>query len=558
MKVLILGGYGVFGGRLAELLAGEARLTLLIAGRSYKKAQTFCETVKAQATLTPQVFNRDVGVREQLEAINPDLVADASGPFQDYGDDPYRVVKACITLGIPYMDLADGSDFVRNIRQFDNDARAKNIFILSGVSSYPVLTAAVTRKLAQGMAQVNSITAGIAPSPYAGVGLNVIRAIASYSGKPVKLIYRKGPDIGYSMLDNMRYTVCPPGMLPLHNKRFSLVDVPDLQVLPELWPGLDSIWMGAAPVPEILQRMLNVLAWLVRLKIIPTLSPYAGLFYQAINIMRWGEHRGGMFVAIKGIRKDGREATRSWHLLAEGDDGPFIPSIAMEAIIRHMLEGKKPAPGARAAVNDLELEDYDALFKRRTIYTGFRGVTPLPPDAPLYQRVLEGAWPQLPEPIRSMHALKNSLRVKGIASVERGRHPLARFIADTMGFSHTGENIPVQVDFRVKNGKEIWKRNFAGYTFLSVQSEGKGRYQGLLAERFGPLTFGLALVLKNQKLHLTVRRWSVFGIPMPLFLAPSGDSYEHCEDGKFHFHVEITLPLIGRIVHYRGWLTPSS
>ena len=29
-KILILGGYGVFGGRLAQLLAADARLTLII------------------------------------------------------------------------------------------------------------------------------------------------------------------------------------------------------------------------------------------------------------------------------------------------------------------------------------------------------------------------------------------------------------------------------------------------------------------------------------------------------------------------------------------------
>jgi KR domain. len=38
MKVLILGGYGTFGGRLAQLLADESSATLIIAGRSYEKA----------------------------------------------------------------------------------------------------------------------------------------------------------------------------------------------------------------------------------------------------------------------------------------------------------------------------------------------------------------------------------------------------------------------------------------------------------------------------------------------------------------------------------------
>jgi uncharacterized protein YbjT (DUF2867 family) len=39
MKVLVLGGYGTFGGRLVRLLADCPQLTLLVAGRSGAKAR---------------------------------------------------------------------------------------------------------------------------------------------------------------------------------------------------------------------------------------------------------------------------------------------------------------------------------------------------------------------------------------------------------------------------------------------------------------------------------------------------------------------------------------
>ena len=69
--------------------------------------------------------------------------------------------------------------------------------------------------------------------------------------------------------------------------------------------------MGAGPVPEILHRMLNGLAWLVRWKIIPTLLPFATLFHHVINMVRWGEHRGGMFVHVAGINDAGEQTERS-------------------------------------------------------------------------------------------------------------------------------------------------------------------------------------------------------------------------------------------------------
>ena len=553
LKILIIGGYGIFGGRLAKLLADEAALTLIIAGRSRVKAQAFCNGLPAKATLIPHIFDREGDLEAQLEELSPDVVVDASGPFQNYGQDPYRVINACLTLGIHYLDLADGSDFVAGIRQFDEHAKERNVFILSGVSSFPVLTAAVVRELAHGMKQLHSIKGGIAPSPYAGVGENVIRAIASYAGQPIALTRGGKPSTGYGLTETLRYTIAPPGKLPLHNIRFSLVDVPDLQVIPPEWPGLDSIWMGAGPVPEILHRALNGLAWLVRLRIIPSLLPFAGLFYHAINILRWGEHRGGMFVAVQGTGVDNQPITRSWHLLAEGNDGPFIPSMAIEAIIRNMLSGRLPPSGACAASHDVTLPDYDALFKRRTIYTGRRENTSAS-TLPLYQHILQDQWQTLPPAIRDLHNLQTSKSVEGRARVERGTGILAKIIALLFGFPKATPDTSVKVDFTVKNGQEIWQRTFGNTSFRSFQYEGRGRYENLVCERFGLLTFGLAVVVKNNELHLVVRRWDILGLPLPLFLAPRSDAHESEDAGKFHFHVELSLPLIGLIVRYQGWL----
>jgi hypothetical protein len=553
LKVLILGGYGTFGGRLAQLLADESRLTLIIAGRSRTKAEAFCGQLRfPRAELVPAAFDREANVERQLRDRAPDIVVDASGPFQAYGD-PYRVVQACVALGIHYLDLADGSEFVKGVASFDGEAKARNLVILSGVSSFPVLTAAVVRALSAGMARVDTVTGGIAPSPYAGVGLNVIRAIASYAGKPIDL----GPrGRRYALIDARRFVVRPPGRLPLHPIRFSLVDVPDLRVLPELWPELRTVWMGAGPVPEILHRALNACAWLVRLRLLPSLAPFAALMHRTINVLRWGEHRGGMFVAVEGVGAGGETIKRSWHMVAEVDDGPFIPSMAAEAIIRRWLDGQRPAAGARPATTDLELSDYDALFARRKIFSGTRG--PLPATTVLYQRVLGEAWDVLPKPLQDMHDLKGALVAEGVAIVDRGDSLLARLVAAIMGFPKAGKDIPVRVDFRREQGLEIWRRDFAGRVFSSTQEEGRGRFEGLICERFGPLAFGLALVPDGGRMNIVVRRWSAFGIPLPLALAPTGEANESAENGRFNFHVEMRHRLTGLIVRYRGWLTPRS
>jgi hypothetical protein len=555
MKVLILGGYGTFGGRLARLLADEARLTLVVAGRSLPQAEAFCAEHAAKARMIPAAFDRDGNVAAQLDAIDPDLVVDASGPFQVYSD-PYRVVRACLAREIDYLDLADGSDFVKGIAQFDGEARIRDVFALTGASSFPLLTAAVVRRLGKGMSRIDGVSAGIAPSPYAGLGLNVIRSIASYAGKPFPLMRDGHVDIGYGLTESRRITIAPPGRIPLGERRFSLVDAPDLKVLPALWPSLRDVWMGAGTVPETMHRVLNLFARAVQMRVLPSLLPFGKLMHWASNRLRWGEHRGGMYVEVKGETTAGKPVERTWHMIAEGDDGPFIPSMACAAIIRRVLDGKRPPPGARAAAGDIELEDYEALFAQRAIMTGVR--ESMPPDAPLYRRLLGDAYGKLPTSLWRMHALKDTLAAEGVATVTRGQGLLARVAAAIVGFPQAGENVPVRVDFKVTNGVERWTRTFAGKSFHSTQEQGRGRNEWLVCERFGPLCAGMALVVEDGELRLVVRRWSLFGIPMPLFLAPRGDSYEYEADGRFHFHVEIGHPWTGLIVRYQGWLEPKA
>lgn len=557
-RLLIVGGYGTFGGRIVQLLETEARLTLIVAGRSLKRASDYCATRSAaRAELIAAMFDRDGDLAGQLLMLRPDILVDASGPFQAYGEDRYRVIEACIAHGVNYLDLADGSDFVLGVDAFDQAARAAGLFALSGLSSFPVLTAAAVRRLSLGMVRVDAIRAGLAPSPHVVLGENVIRAMASYAGQSIRLTSDRLIATGHPFTEHMRFTIAPPGRLPLGNRLFSLVDVPDLRILPGLWPEARTVWIGAGPVPEMLHRLLIAAAWLVRLRIIASLSPLASLMHFAMKHLRWGEHRSGMFVAIEGIDAADVPARRSWHLLAEGDEGPLIPAMAVAAIVRKVLDGHSPPPGARAAVGDVDLDDYERLFAGRRIHMGTRNDAPAG-VVPLYKRILGLAFDDLPDEIRAMHDVDGIAVAEGRARVDRGGSLLARLAAAVIGFPAAAADTPVSVTFTQAHGEETWRRTFGRDTFASRQFAGRGRFAGLLCERFGILTFAMALVAEEGRLALVLRRWSAFGIPLPMWLCPRSHSYETVEEGRFRFHVEIGHPLTGLIVRYRGWLVPRA
>ena len=552
LTILIIGGYGTFGSRLVELLADEPRLHVIVAGRSFERAQALCIRLTAAATLVPYGLDRDGDMRKVLSDQAPDILVDATGPFQAYGDDPYRLVRQCVAHGVNYLDFSDGSAFARDISAFDTEARAAHVFALSAASSSPALSAAVVRELTKGMASVEHVEGGIAPSPFAGIGLNVIRASISYAGKPVKLMRGGQFETGYGLTESHLVTICPPGVLPLGSRRFALVDVPDLELLPEAIRGLKSVWFGAGTAPQIYLRFLMALAWLTRLKLLPSLAPLARPFHFVANHLTWGEPRGGMFVKVAGSDKQGRSVARSWHLIAEGDAGPSVPAMAIDAIIRKCLLGHRPETGARAATEALSLADFERGFAAKNIVTGIREQAD--GSDPLYRRILGAAWGQLPGQIQDLHSVETSRTFSGRAQVSRGRGFISRLVGALYRFPREGSEIPVDVLLERRGDGELWQRNFAGRIFRSWQREGRGRSQYLIDERFGPISVGLALVTGEGRLEYIVRRWRFLGIPMPMFMAPGGRTFEFVEDGRFLFHVEIAHPWIGLIVRYQGWL----
>lgn len=81
LTVLIVGGYGMFGGRIVQLIEDEPRLTLVVAGRSLEKAEAFCRSRGAvKAKLVPAAFDRNGDIAGPLDRHRPDVLVDASGP----------------------------------------------------------------------------------------------------------------------------------------------------------------------------------------------------------------------------------------------------------------------------------------------------------------------------------------------------------------------------------------------------------------------------------------------------------------------------------------------
>jgi len=536
-EVLVLGGYGGFGGRVALLLA-EAGFAVIVAGRSAARARAFCDR-HPHLALRPLALARENGLGDE----RPWLVVDAAGPFQDID---YLLPKACIAAGAHYLDLADGRDFVCGIGALDAAARAAHVVVISGASSLPALSAAVCDRLARGLDRVSAIDAALSAGNRAAGGVSVTRAILSYAGKPVRLWRGQAWRQGYGWQEMEMIVFHVAGTQPLR-RRVAICDVPDLALLPELHPGRPAVRFRAGTELGVENVGLWLLSWLVRWNWLASLRPLTGLLVQAQRALGGvGGARSAMRVVLKGWRGE-TAIRRTWTVFAERGDGPWIPALAVPLLAAKL--DALPA-GARSAAGSLALDEFERAFAPFAIATGIEDEI----AQPLYARVMGEDFALLPPAVRALHQVNGDLAAAGEAEVIRGRGLIARLLCRLMRFPAAAARVPVSVWMREEDGVETWRRAFGGAAFSSRLAQ-RG---ALLVERFGPLRFGFALRREPDGLAMHFVRWWLGPLPMPRLLMPRGTAREYEAESRFHFDVPIALPLLGPIIHYRGWLIPPA
>jgi NAD(P)-dependent dehydrogenase (short-subunit alcohol dehydrogenase family) len=535
-RVLILGGYGGFGARLSRRLAGDG-WEVLVAGRSLTKAAAFAGKLNGARALCA---DRNAPLDGVLAEFKPDLLVDAAGPFQGSG---YQVAESCIAHGVHYLDLADARDFVCGIGRLDAAARRAGVVVVSGVSSVPALSGAVVRELSRDMEEIRSIEEALSASTRASVGASIVAALLSYVGKPVPMWdgHRWTAAIGWRMLRRERYAVA--GTRPLH-RLVALADIPDQAIFPGLFPGHPATRFSAGPEFSLQLLALWLLSWLVSWGWLSSLRPWAGWLAPLQRLTaRLGSDRSAMAIEVKGIA-GGVPLLRRWTVIAERGDGPEIPTLATQ-LLAGRIAAEQVEPGARHSAELLSLADFAAKFDELAIV---HQVTEQRCD-PLYQRVMGADFAKLSSPLLAMHAVLGQAFAKGEGTVRRGRSLLARVIGAVMRFPRAG-HYPVEVAFIEKRGVERWTRTFGQHTFASELSQ----TGTLLTERFGPLRFHFALPISKGGLSMELRKWSAFGVRLPLFLAPRITASEHAEGDDFQFDVAVAVPLAGPVVHYSGRL----
>lgn len=542
LSVLLVGATGEFGRRLAEGLAAEPGVRLILAGRT----RPALERLRARLGGAPDVLvlDRDTVTPADLRDLGAAAVIDAAGPFQNSRT---TLVEAAIDAGCHYVDLADGRDFVAGIHRFGAAAQRQGVAVLSGASTTPALSHAVLDRMTEGWHRIDTLRAAISPGNRALRGPSVVRACLSYAGQPVE-VFRHG-----------RWTTAPgwgasrqidfPG---LGRRRAALCETPDLDLLVERYRPRATAEFLAGLELTFLHRALEILTLPVRWGWLSSLLPLARpLRALAALFHLLGGDRGGMVIEAAGRDDGDRPVLARWSLVAGAGKGPYVPTLAALALVRRIRDKRISFRGAGPCTGILTPEEFAADFARHGIETATE-IRPLGPS--LFERALGERFDALPSVTRAVHRPDPVLLLDGAADVDGAETRVGRVLARLFSLPGPvrGAKLRVVIEAR-SDGSESWTRLWPDRAMQSVLAA-PDPASSTVEERFGNVRVRLRLDADATGLTMTpvAARWGPIPLPPSLFRIAARETT--CE-GTHLFDVRIALPLTGRLAHYRGWLT---
>ena len=349
-RILVLGGYGHFGGRICRALADDA--TLIVAGRVGSTADNFARALgAAHEGVALDYTAADLAGR--LRALRIAAVIHTCGPFQGQS---YHVAQACIAAGAHYIDLADGRAFVTGIGELDVVARNRGVLVVSGASTLPALSSAVIDEHRGHFSRLDTIDISIAPGQQTPRGVATLEAVLSYCGKPFPA-WEQGrwqPVHGWQGMHRFNYP-------EFGGRWLARCDVPDLQLFPARYAGVKRVRFDAALELALAQWAFWLLAGMVRMGLIVNASRFARIMQTWGRHFDWmGSDTGGMHVGLSGADHGGSSARVDWHLVARRGHGPEIPCIPAIVLARKLAGGIFSVRGAMPCMGLMTLAEFAA------------------------------------------------------------------------------------------------------------------------------------------------------------------------------------------------------
>jgi hypothetical protein len=356
LRVMVIGGYGNFGSIVCRHLAVMPGVALVISGRDPRKLQRKVDELKTRSGIVCEGWCGDAmgtEFKSVLSDMNIQLVIHTGGPFQGQS---YAVADSCIDAGVNYCDLADCRTFVSGIGVLDARAKQAGVAILSGCSSVPTLSAAIIDQQQYRFTRIDSIEHGISSSAKMP-GLSTVEGVLAYAGKPIKQLKHGQVHevLGWQDLTLRK-------MQHLGTRMLANVDVPDIDIFASRY-GAQTLSFKAGAGLKLGGVANYLLAQAMRKGMVRDHAPWAARLHRwGLWFERFGDGKSAMYIDVQGLGVEGKPLSMTAQLTALNDKGPEIPSCAAVALATKIAQGYSPAPGARACVGEINVDEYMAAI----------------------------------------------------------------------------------------------------------------------------------------------------------------------------------------------------
>ena len=359
-RILVLGGYGIFGQRIAKRLAQRDNIHVIIAGRDRDKALAYKQALLSelpQTSISTQqcdVHNAD-SLTHAIKASRCQLVINTCGPFQSQD---YVCPVTAIKNNVHYIDLADARDYVCGFHKLNELAQRYGVLAITGASSVPALSGAIVDAIASSFQHIETIDIGINPGNQTPRGIATVRSILSYCGKPF-LSWQHGkwqPLTGWQSLSRRVYPQ------PMGKRWLSNCDIPDLTLFHNCYPDAKSIRFQAGLELGLLHLGTWLLSWCVRWGWLNNAARYAnGLKHISEWFYRFGSTIGGMHVEVTG-RDQQQRLRNTWYLIAQHGHGPQVPCTAAVILAEKFAAGLLHQTGADTCLDYITKAEFEQAF----------------------------------------------------------------------------------------------------------------------------------------------------------------------------------------------------
>ncbi|RYX95461.1 MAG: DUF4166 domain-containing protein [Comamonadaceae bacterium] len=168
----------------------------------------------------------------------------------------------------------------------------------------------------------------------------------------------------------------------------------------------------------------------------------------------------------------------------------------------------------------------------------------------LYQQVLGADYCLLPAPLQQFHALEGHHVLDGWVGIEAPASPVARLLAICLRAPLAARQGPIRFELESCAASERWVRHFPGKTMASRLSLKSGH----IVESLGVARLAFAIHAQPEKLQMQLVRMHFLGVPCPRMCLPAVVAEETAGNGRLHFRVRASLPFIGVVAGYQGYL----